>query len=326
MFPVTSSNIQPAALSAFLLERYALAALPDCRLLRAGINHSYLVNDGVTRFVFRIYSLGWRSEVAIREELRLLDLLHAKGLSVSYGIPDRRGEMLQELPMPEGERFGVMFSYAPGDKIIEGDPVRYRDTGALMGRMHGLTAGMRLERVTYSWQTMVTDSLPKLGAFLPVDCVELLQLSELLESLRPELEPALSQHPQGAVHLDVWFDNLNVTPEGKITLFDFDFCGNGPLALDAAYNLMQLYFLEPDRFENNAAAFLGGYRSQRELSEAEMRAIPGFGILLYVFYLGVQCERFGNYSSVFLSATYLKRYIQARILKYAGFRNIIPAG
>ncbi|MCO5935779.1 hypothetical protein NAF17_09510 [Mucilaginibacter sp. RB4R14] len=34
-----------------------------------------------------------------------------------------------------------------------------------------------------------------------------------------------SQLRIGATHMDIWFDNFNITKEGQINLFDFDFCG-----------------------------------------------------------------------------------------------------
>ncbi|MEO6901714.1 MAG: phosphotransferase [Bacteroidia bacterium] len=40
------------------------------------------------------------------------------------------------------------------------------------------------------------------------------------------------------VHLDIWFDNLNISNNKKIALFDFDFCGNGWLCLDIAYYIL----------------------------------------------------------------------------------------
>jgi Ser/Thr protein kinase RdoA (MazF antagonist) len=321
MLSVSSSIVSPAALAGFLVEKYHLEA-PQCSLLRAGINHSYLVNDAEQRFVFRIYSLGWRSETEIREELRLLRELHIRGLSVSYGIEDRCGELLQEIDAPEGLRHAVLFTYAPGRKIIDNGLPAHHETGRLMARMHLASAQLQLQRTSYSYETLVLQSLPKLEAFLPADCKELLEFKDLLERIRPLVAPALEALPRGMVHLDVWFDNLNVDADGTITLFDFDFCGNGILALDPAYYLMQLYVLYGEKYAANAAAFLEGYESLRPLNEDERKALPALGILLYCFYLGVQCERFENFSSVFISETYLKRYITMRIMSYAQFQGL----
>ncbi len=326
MFPVSSTILSAPALADFLGETYAFETPPQCRLLRAGINHSYLVTVGSQRFVLRIYSLGWRSETEIREELGLLDQLREAGLSVSYALPDAGGKRLQLLQAPEGPRYAVLFSYAPGEKIIDNGIATHRSTGMLMARMHRASATLpALRRRTYSYNELVLQGLQQLGEFLPPDSSELLQLAALLEGLRPVLEPALQQLPKGIVHLDIWFDNLNVDKNGTVTLFDFDFCGNGALALDPAYYLLQLHFLNPEAYAQNAAAFLAGYEQVRPLSAAERDALPALGIALYCFYLGVQCERFENYSSVFVSETYLKRYILARILRYAAFQGL-PVG
>ena len=59
--------------------------------------------------------------------------------------------------------------------------------------------------------------------------------------LLKEFENAnISQIRQGIVHLDIWFDNLNITTNNQVTIFDFDFCGNGWLCLDIAYYILQL--------------------------------------------------------------------------------------
>jgi Ser/Thr protein kinase RdoA (MazF antagonist) len=53
-----------------------------------------------------------------------------------------------------------------------------------------------------------------------------------------------SQIKTGIVHLDIWFDNLNIAPNNQITLFDFDFCGNGWFCLDVAYYVLQVHNIE----------------------------------------------------------------------------------
>jgi Ser/Thr protein kinase RdoA (MazF antagonist) len=85
-FPVISSILSASHLAKFLQSRYNLSADTTCKLLKTGINHSYLVSDGADKFVFRVYSLDWRSETEINEEIRLLNLLQDGGVSVSYPL------------------------------------------------------------------------------------------------------------------------------------------------------------------------------------------------------------------------------------------------
>jgi hypothetical protein len=40
------------------------------------------------------------------------------------------------------------------------------------------------------------------------------------------------------------------------------------------------------------------------------------GVSMYFFYLGIQCQRFDNWSNVFLNETYLTRFINLLVKKY----------
>ena len=63
----------------------------------------------------------------------------------------------------------------------------------------------------------------------------------------------------GVVHLDIRFDNMHFDDD-KITVFDFDFCGNGWLCLDVAYLAFQLYNtnLDEAEFRQKADSFFCG--------------------------------------------------------------------
>jgi Ser/Thr protein kinase RdoA (MazF antagonist) len=128
----------------------------------------------------------------------------------------------------------------------------------------------------------------------------------------------------GVVHLDIWFDNLNIHNKEDVTLFDFDFCGNGWLALDIAYYMLQMVNVERelDQYEIKWNSFLKGYNSITPIPEEEMRILPVASISIYFFYLGVQCQRFENWTNSFLNETYLKRYINLVIKKLYQFHKL----
>lgn len=318
-FPVSVSTISAQHLVPFLTEKYGLTA-PKCSLIKAGVNHTYRVDAAGMRYVFRIYCRGWRSEADIREELRLLAELKAQDIPVSEALPDIGGNYIQLLDAPEGARFAVLFSYAEGEKVLQYPPELHEEAGRLMARVHAYTQIKTANRISYTGKTLLEEPFEKLKAFIPADTEEMQAMNilknDILERFRSE---DTEQLRCGIVHLDIWFDNFNIGRDGKITLFDFDFCGNGWLCLDMAYYLMQLYVLEPEEtvFREKAARFLAGYEQLLPLPAAEKRWLRDLGISLYFFYLGVQCSRFEDWSNVFLNETYLKRYIRIRIQKYA---------
>ena len=55
-------------------------------------------------------------------------------------------------------------------------------------------------------------------------------------------------------------------------------------------------------------SFLNGYRKERSLSEDELKLIPEAGASIFIFYLGVQAQRF-DWSNIFLTENYLKMFV-----------------
>ncbi len=318
-FPVSVSTLSAQHLVPFLKEKYGRKDV-HCRLIKAGVNHTYRVDADGGCYVFRIYCRDWRSETEIREELRLLAELKALDIPVSEALPDISGNYIQQLDAHEGTRFAVLFSYAEGEKVLHYPSELHEQAGRLMAQIHAYTQNRTIGRISYTAKTLLEEPFEKLKAFIPADTEEMQVINilknDILERFRSE---DTEQLRRGIVHLDIWFDNFNISPEGEITLFDFDFCGNGWLCLDIAYYLMQLYVLEPEEkaFREKATRFLAGYEQLLPLPAAEKRWLRDLGISLYFFYLGVQCRRFEDWSNVFLNETYLKRYIRVRIQKYA---------
>ncbi|SKB74257.1 phosphotransferase enzyme family protein [Dyadobacter psychrophilus] len=318
-FPVTSSNLSISHLAEFLKAKYFPNAVVTCRLLKAGISHTYLVNASGSRHIFRIYTFGWRSETEINEELRLLLHLKQNGIPVSYPVTDEEGRYIQSFNAPEGDRLGVMFSYAEGEKQLNFSPDMHFKIGAIMAQMHVLTKDFFLERVTYTSKTILIDPLEQISKFLAADAEEMAFLSDAKDFLLQEFANAdESQLRKGAVHLDIWFDNLNIDKHNQVTIFDFDFCGNGWLCLDLAYYILQLHSVEKDEQEcsSKLRKFIDGYESVTAISREEKRIIPMLGVSLYFFYLGIQSQRFDNFSNVFFNDVYLKRFINILVRKY----------
>lgn len=325
VFPVSNSNLSPFHLGIFVQKHYFPDQQVECRILKTGISDTYLIVTPAKRYVFRVYSFQWRTPAEISEELRLLQHLRKNGIAVSYAIPDFENTFIHSFAAPEGERFGVLFSFAEGEKVLNfGAETHYR-VGKLMAEMHLLAEGFEMQRVTYSEKELLIDSLLQLSKFLPVDTEEMQYMKSVQEYLIAELRNAdQTQIRKGAVHLDLWFDNMNITPEGDITFFDFDFCGNGWLCLDMAYYMLQIHSTEKDDAERElkTAQFLQGYESVSPVSDEEKRLIPILGICLYFFYLGIQSQRYDNWSNVFLNEIYLKRFINLLLKKYFDYHQL----
>jgi Ser/Thr protein kinase RdoA (MazF antagonist) len=319
IFPVSNSTLSAENVGLLLQHKYGLSTNAICKLLKTGINHSYLITDGDRKYVFRIYSLNWRTREEIAEEIRLLSLLRDSNIPVSYPISDNTGKYIHELKAPEGYRFGVLFSFAEGEKMLNFPADLHYRVGETMAELHKVTHDLELQRVSYTPEVILQDSFERLNQFLPADTDEMIWMASAQKYLLGELEKANTDELRsGAVHLDIWFDNLHITKRGDVTFFDFDFCGNGWLCYDIAYYILQLYSTEKveSEREEKLKSFLDGYESITKINPEEKRLLPILGVSLYFFYLGIQCQRFDSWSNVFLNETYLKRFINLLVKKY----------
>ena len=97
-----------------------------------------------------------------------------------------------------------------------------------------------------------------------------------------------TQIRQGVVHLDMLFDNLNITTYNEVIISTL---------------------IEGNRI-------IKGYESVQPISLEEKRLIPIIGVTVYFFYLVVQCQLYDNFSNSFLNENFLKRYLNGLVKKY----------
>jgi Ser/Thr protein kinase RdoA (MazF antagonist) len=187
-----------------------------------------------------------------------------------------------------------------------------------MARLHQVTKNVSVERVRYTPQVLLIDSFEMIKQYISADTEEMQWMHRVQRYLLRQYSNAPAHLlRKGVVHMDIWFDNMNIHNNEEATLFDFDFCGNGWLVHDLAYYIMQIYNIErePGQYELKLEAFLKGYESITPIPEAEKQMIPAVSVSIYFFYLGVQCQRFENWTNTFLNETYLKRYINLVVKK-----------
>lgn len=320
-FPAIDSILSPTHLALFLQEKYGLDESTVCEVFRTGINHTYMVKEKGSRYVLRVYSYRWRTKIEIAEELRLLVLLQEKGISVSHPIHDKNQTYIQEISAPEGIRYAVLFSFAEGKRIRNLSESTCHSIGKLMAELHEHTQGLNLARIAYNAQTLAQLPYNYAREHYDESLEEMKFVKQAGEYLTALFEQADgTQIRTGVVHLDLWYDNMNIQEDDTSTLFDFDFCGNGWLVLDVAYFALQLFNTEPDKkvYEVKLASFYRGYEELTPLSTEEKKLIPSVGLAIWLFYLGVQSRRFDNWSNIFLTENYLKHYI-GLIEKWLGY-------
>lgn len=323
-FPATESTLSATHLAKLLQDQYNLDLETSCKLFRTGMNHLYLVTAGGYKYVLRVYTFNWRTKLDVSEELRLLRFLQSNGIPVAYPIADKNGDYIQEINAQEGIRYATLMSYAEGKKVPKFNAQTSHTIGVTMAMIHKLTENFQVSRVTYDQKSLLEESLKRTQSIFSPKMDEMKFVVMLQEYLATEYNKVnLKALRSGVVHLDIWFDNMHINGDDGITLFDFDFCGNGWLCLDIAYFLFQLYntnLNEPD-FKQKAEAFLSGYESIQKISDEEKRILPMAGLCVFFFYLGVQCDRFDTWSNIFLNEDHLRRFISV-LKRWMGHNNI----
>lgn len=310
-FPVTTSTLSAEALGRLVYDHYELEAEYQSKLIRTGINHSYLIADRRTKFILRVYCYNWRTKAEIEAEIKLLNMLKENNISISYPIADQKGQFIQEIQAPEGTRYAVLFSYAEGGKVRAMDEEACFAVGSVMAKIHTLTTGKPIARTTYNIEHLIERPFATAKRFFSEDLPEMQFLKAEHDRVRKSFSKAASDAVQcGTVHLDIWYDNMSVDDSNRITIFDFDFCGNGWFVLDLAYFCKQLFHIEGDKavYEAKARSFMKGYQSIRQISLEELQLIPDAGSALWIFYLGVQSQRF-DWSNIFLTENYLRMFV-----------------
>ncbi len=166
---------------------------------------------------------------------------------------------------------GVLFSYAKGEKTLSFSEALHYKLGVIMARMHQVTQNLTIDRVHYNPKVLLIDSFELMKQFISVDTEEMQWMQRVQQYCLQQYHNADPQlQRKGVVHLDIWFDNMNIHNNEEVTIFDFDFCGNGWLVHDLAYYIMQIYSTERGTglYELKLEHFLKGYESITPISEA----------------------------------------------------------
>ncbi|WP_121967519.1 phosphotransferase [Myroides sp. N17-2] len=311
-FPTINSTLSPTDLGKLIQEKYNLSDKTQCSIFRIAMNHLYIIEDGQTKYVFRVYTHNWRTKVEIKEELRLLIHLKQNNKQVAYPIADKEGTQIQEIEAPEGKRFGVLFSYAKGIKTAKFSAQTSFLIGQTLANVHQSSENFKLSRISYNTQNLLDNSILRTKKFFSKTNSETEFLEKMSAFLKLKMNEIDNQKMRyGSVHLDVWFDNLHIDDEKDVTFFDFDFCGNGYLCLDISYYLFQLLAtnLNEEEYLLKAESFIEGYQTITKISDEEKKFIPFACLAIMNYYISIQCDRFDYWTNIFVNEDHLKRMV-----------------
>lgn len=285
VFPVVYSILASSALVAKVLPYYDLGPIEACRFWHHGLSDIYLVETQTQQYILRVSHSHWRTKADIDFELELLEFLHERAVPVSYPIRNRQHSLSVEINAPEGKRYAVLFVYAPG-KVALGDlnPEQSFKLGQTVAHLHEAALEFRCQadRQPLTQDYLLDDSFETIAPFLQTHPQDLSYLAEAIAHIKLQLQGFPQEPPLWSV---CWGDphsgNVHFTPDGQLTLFDFDQCGYGWRIFEIAKFLQVA--LTTGLASKVRQAFINGYQSVTLLMSHEIAALQAFTEVAHIW-------------------------------------------
>lgn len=260
--------------AAALTERLGAGSLLQLKGIPAGIeNTNYFVTTTTGDWVLTLFER--LSTAQLPFYLGLMQHLARRGLPVPEPRADGRGQILHAV----AGKPAALVTRLPGHHQMAPDLHHCAQLGDLLARLHGAVADFAPRQPNLRglawWQAMA----PQLHPFLNADQQALLA-GEMAFQQRLAASPAHAALPRGAVHADLFCDNVlfdGLPGHQKLTAaFDFYFAGIDTFAYDLAVCLNDWCLDANDATldEARAQALVGAYQQERRLSTAEQRLLP----------------------------------------------------
>ncbi|MDH3984234.1 MAG: phosphotransferase [Gammaproteobacteria bacterium] len=259
-------------------------------------------------YALRVHQAGLHGDKAIHSELAWMQALHKDGFRVPAVVPAENGDLVVTVSVGDENRRCSLLEWIDGSLFNDLGRVehgvhtelcdRYRQLGELAARLHIQATAWQppsdFERHAWDEDGLLGDE-PRMGRFWDHPDLTAQQRREFLKArivLRGFLKKlGKTRDNYGLVHADFLPDNIIVNEAG-LTLIDFDDSGYGWHLYEMATGLFPQ--IKQPFFDDLVAAYLKGYRSEREFSDEEEELIPAFLMICGLNYLGWLQKRGAN--------------------------------
>ncbi len=289
LFAVEYSSLSVSDLLKMVINYYNLSPDFEIAFLKRGFNDTYLIYSSTNKYILRIYKYNWRSKESITNEVNLLNYLSQNNINVANPIIDKKGDCIQSINAPEGNRHAVLFHFANGNQVRKLTLEQSKLLGIETGKIHVLTQNRVYDEcaINYDISVQFENTISTVSPLLihhKEQLDYLLKLKEEFVTLFNTINP--TEIGIGICHGDLQAENFHI--EGnKITFFDFDFFGSGALIYDIG---VFLWYDQKNKTPEIINAFLKGYHTQRKLMDTELKLIPYFSTLRALFQMTVFCK------------------------------------
>jgi len=262
------TTVTPEELAAWL-GRYSLGAVQAFEPIAAGIeNTNYFVTTDKGRYVLTLYERLPPEELPFYLNL-MAHLAHA-GVKAPAPQPDRTGALWSFL---NGKPAGLV-SRLDGAPIVWPDAVHCAAVGAALAQLHLASSSYRGRLSNRRGPGWWRQAARIIRPFISAD-----QNALLLSEIKFQSAFAKAKLPRGAIHGDLFCDNVLFNDERVSGIIDFGFAATDAFAYDLAIAVNDWCILRNGADEGAlvpelVAAMVGAYDHERRLSSEE-RALWG---------------------------------------------------
>ncbi|MEP7300360.1 MAG: homoserine kinase [Caldimonas sp.] len=256
--------------AARLIEGLGIGALRTLEPCAGGIeNTNYFADTSAGRYVLTVFERLSAAELPFY--LHLMKHLADRGLPVPGPHAGADGSLLLAV---QGKPAAVV-DRLPGAHHLAPDAADCASVGTMLAGLHQAAADFALFQPNLRGLAWWIATVPEVLPHLTPERAGLMR-DELAYQLRVAESPAHAALPRGAIHGDLFRDNVMFDGPVLTGVFDFYFAGVDSLLFDLAVALNDWCIdLESGRLaEDRAEALVEAYESVRPLESAEIRLLP----------------------------------------------------
>lgn len=253
-----------------LLENYAIGHLASSREILEGVeNSNFFIETITTRAILTLYERRVR-EADLPYFIELMRHLAGKGLSCPLPIPNKNGKVLQRV----NDRPAALMSFINGRPAAQITPSHCQQVGKVLGELHMAASDFPLRRNNDlslpGWVQLANLCKDRADSVAP-------GLGKLIAEELAYLEavwPLEEQIPFGAIHADLFPDNVFFDGGRLCGIIDFYFACTDFLAYDLAICINAWCFAGSAFEAQRANALFGAYGSTRFMNAHERKVLP----------------------------------------------------
>ena len=266
------------------ISQFDVGALQSFSGITSGVsNTNYLLNTTKGRFILTLFEARTPAE-DLPFCLEFMAHLNACGIPCPNVVPDKKGAVLTIM---KGKP-AVIITFLEGQSPLATQDFHAAALGRALAQMHLAAEHFSKQQTNAlalpAWRKLLTDCGTRLNEIEP----------DLRGLIFEELGHAEAHWPKnlprGAIHADLFRDNVFFNGKNLSGVIDFYFSCTDFFAYDLMVTV-NAWFFNADGLpeKSRIAAFLDAYQKERPLSAEEKAALPFLGRAATLRYLATRC-------------------------------------